>query len=420
MRSPIWRNLRLRQLTEDPLILPFYVPSAILFLGTGIIIPVLPLYTESFGVSYGWVGAVASAQALGMLVSDLPCGVLLRRLGQKRSLVLGTAVMVLFSVAQSWASSVQEAFVYRFLAGFGVALFGVARHAYISEHASVANRGRAMALFGGLMRVDRLLGPLLGGYIALATGLRVPFVVAGLVSLLALFCILLFVPSDRNVDAYTNVSEPQQQPSISLSQLLRGQAALLAPAGIGHILVQMIRSGRDTVIPLYAANALGLDVAQVGLLVGIASAVEMIMFLPAGWIMDKRGRKYSFVPSFGIQALAMAAVPLTGSFAGLLACATTIGMANGLSSGGMMTLGADLAPPDARGEFLGVWRLIGDVGATGGPAAVGFVADALALPAAALVLASAGLGAALIFAFLLPETLHHEPARVTQRHSVPT
>ncbi|MGI6381297.1 MAG: MFS transporter [Anaerolineae bacterium] len=418
MKSSSCLGPRLRQLAEDPLILPFYVPSVILFLGTGIIIPVLPLYAESFGVSYGWVGAVASAQALGMLVSDLPCGVLLRRLGQKRSLVLGTAVMVLFFVAQSWASSVQEAFAYRFLAGFGVALFGVARHAYISEHASAANRGRAMALFGGLMRVDRLLGPLLGGYIALATGLRVPFLVAGLISLVALLCILLFVP--RDVGSGPREAKPPQAPAISLGQLLRGQAAILAPAGIGHILVQMIRSGRDTVIPLYAANALGLDVAQVGLLVGIASAVEMVMFLPAGWIMDKRGRKYSFVPSFGIQALAMAAVPLTGSFAQLLACATAIGMANGLSSGGMMTLGADLAPPDARGEFLGVWRLIGDVGATGGPAAVGFVADALVLPAAALVLASAGLGAALIFAFFLPETLHHKPARVTPCRSAPT
>ena len=186
MRSRLLRHPRLRALADDPLILPFYVPSVILFLGTGIIIPVLPLYAESFGVSYGWVGAVASAQALGMLLSDLPCGLLLRRLGQKRSLVLGTAVMVLFCIAQSWASSVQEAFAYRLLAGFGVALFGVARHAYISENAAVANRGRAMALFGGLMRVDRLLGPLLGGYIALATGLRVPFIVAGLVSLLAL------------------------------------------------------------------------------------------------------------------------------------------------------------------------------------------------------------------------------------------
>jgi MFS family permease len=191
-------------------------------------------------------------------------------------------------------------------------------------------------------------------------------------------------------------------------QMLRNQAGLLIPAGLGQIFVQMIRSGRDTIIPLYAANVIGLNVDRTGLLMGIAAAVEMTMFLPAGWVMDNLGRKYAYVPSFGLQALGMALVPLTGSFGGLLACATTIGLANGLSSGGMMTLGADLAPAHARGEFLGVWRLIGDVGGTGGPSVVGFVADALTLPAAALAMAASGLGAALTFGFLLPETLQRD------------
>jgi MFS family permease len=190
--------------------------------------------------------------------------------------------------------------------------------------------------------------------------------------------------------------------------MLRDQAALLIPAGVGQIFVQMIRSGRDTIIPLYASGMIGLNVDQVGLMMGIAAAVEMLMFPLAGWLMDNLGRKYAYLPSFGIQGVAMALVPLTGNFGGLLACTTAIGLANGLSSGGMMTLGADLAPPHARGEFLGVWRLIGDVGGTGGPAAVGFVADALALPAAALTMAASGLLATLTFAFLLPETLHRD------------
>ncbi len=420
MKDRLLRNPYLRQLLRDPLVLPFYVPSVILFLGIGIMIPVLPLYAEDFGVSYAWVGAVLSAQALGTLLSDLPCGLLLRRLGHKRAMLLGMGVMVFLVIALSWARSAHEAFVYRLFSGFGVALFGVARHAYISERASIANRGRAMALFGGLMRVDRLIGPLIGGFIAAASGLRLPFVVAGLISLPAIACVVLFVPDRETIETRTS-SEPESRPSgAPLQRVLRRQAGVLIPAGLAQIFVQMIRSGRDTVIPLYAVNIIGLDVGQVGLLMGIAAAVEMLMFMPAGWIMDNLGRKFAFVPSFGIQSLAMAAVPLTGNFAGLLACATAIGLGNGLSSGGMMTLGADLAPSDARGEFLGVWRLIGDVGGTGGPAAVGFVADALALPAAALTLAAAGMSGTLIIAFLLPETLKREPTSTAEQRSVPT
>ncbi|MGC9523184.1 MAG: MFS transporter [Anaerolineae bacterium] len=397
-------NPYMRKLLRDPLILPFYVPSLAIFLGYGLLIPVLPYYAESFGVSYGWVGALASAQALGMLVTDLPSGLLLRRLGQKRAMLLGILLMILMRVAFFWAGSIQEAFAYRLVSGFGVALFGVARHAYVSEHAKVANRGKALALFGGLNRVGKFVGPLIGGYVAAGAGLRVPFLVSGLLALPAVFCVMRFVPS-HSAAPTARPAEGTAHSGSPFWTMLRKQAAVLVPAGLGQIFVQMIRSGRDTIIPLYASSVIGLDVDQVGLMLGIAAAVEMTMFLPAGWLMDNLGRKYSYVPSFGIQALAMALVPLTGGFGGLLACTTAIGLGNGLSSGGMMVLGADLAPPHARGEFLGVWRLIGDVGGTAGPAAVGFVADALALPAAALTMAASGLLATLIFGLALPETL---------------
>ena len=122
--------------------------------------------------------------------------------------------------------------------------------------------------------------------------------------------------------------------------------------------------------------------------------------------MDHWGRKYAIVPSFLIQAAGMALVPLTGSFVTLLLCVSAIGAGNGLSSGAMMTLGADLSPRLRRGEFLGIWRFIGDIGSSGGPYLVGAVADVLTLPTAALVMAAAGLAAAGVFAFLLPETRH--------------
>jgi sugar phosphate permease len=76
----------------------------------------------------------------------------------------------------------------------------------------------------------------------------------------------------------------------------------------------------------------------------------------------------------------------------------------------MMTLGADLAPKNARGEFLGMWNLIGDLGGTGGPVVAGVVADILVLPAAALALAGAGFASAAVFAWFVPETLHRQRA----------
>jgi MFS family permease len=125
------------------------------------------------------------------------------------------------------------------------------------------------------------------------------------------------------------------------------------------------------VIPLYAADVLGLDVGTIGLLVGIASAVEALLFPVAGLIMDRLGRKVAIAPRFAIQGLVMLLLPLAGGFAGLLAVAAVMGLANRLGSDVMMAVGADLAPPGSRGEFLGVWRLVGDAGGSGASLALG-------------------------------------------------
>jgi hypothetical protein len=71
----------------------------------------------------------------------------------------------------------------------------------------------------------------------------------------------------------------------------------------------------------------------------------------------------------------------------------------------MMTLGADLAPRRATGEFLGVWRLIGDVGATGGPLVVGGIADLVGLTLSALSLSGIGVLAAATLLLFVRETL---------------
>jgi MFS family permease len=168
--------------------------------------------------------------------------------------------------------------------------------------------------------------------------------------------------------------------------------------------------GRHVVVSLYAADIIGLDVQSVGWILSISAFVDMCMFYPAGLIMDRYGRKYATVPCFAIQAVGMALIPLTGSFSGLLLATVVIGLGNGLGSGTMMTLGADLAPRESMGEFLGLWRLIGDAGHMGSPLVVGGIADLLSLSAATLTISGVGLLAAATFAFLVPETLNRDRA----------
>jgi MFS family permease len=111
-------------------------------------------------------------------------------------------------------------------------------------------------------------------------------------------------------------------------------------------------------------------------------------------------------------------VPFAQSFEGLLIAGLVIGLGNGIGSGSMMTLGADLAPPEATGEFLGVWRLIGDVGMVTGPLLVGLIASWMGLKGSAMVLMVAGLLASAILFFLVKETRQSEVVHTTSTPEV--
>ena len=60
-------------------------------------------------------------------------GTLVARLGRKRSMMIGAVIMGATALAMAQATLLWEAAGYRFVSGIGMALWNIARHAYITE-----------------------------------------------------------------------------------------------------------------------------------------------------------------------------------------------------------------------------------------------------------------------------------------------
>ncbi|UCH26277.1 MAG: MFS transporter [Trueperaceae bacterium] len=382
------------------LYLSIYLPAFILAFCKGMLIPVLPLYASSFGISYGLIGLILAGEAIGMLVGDLPAGTLLRRLDRKWVMLLGLSLLIVSVLALFWAQTVWQLILFRFTAGIGTALWNISRHAFITEVTRTEARGRSIATLGGIFRLGSFAGPAVSGVVAASFGLKTPFLLYAGLAIVGALATAIFIKVSPQVSV-----RMAHGASNHLLELLRVHRHTFLNAGLGQLLAQMIRAGRFVILPLYAANVLGLDVQAIGWIMSLSSLIDTLMFYPAGLLMDRLGRKYAIVPSFIVQGIGMALIPLAADFGMLLVAASVVGFGNGLGSGSMMTLGADLAPKESLGEFLGVWRLIGDGGATGSPLAIGGLADALDLSVAPFVIAAFGLVAASVFAFRVPETL---------------
>jgi MFS family permease len=170
------------------------------------------------------------------------------------------------------------------------------------------------------------------------------------------------------------------------------------------VVLMLLRSARGVVIPLWGEH-IGLSVSRIGFVFSASAAVDLLMFIPAGFVMDMAGRRTAGALCIGIFALGLLVMPLQASFGWFLVSAILVGLGNGFGAGINMTLGSDLAPDDAVGEFLGLWRLFGDIGATAGPPLVGAVAALVSLPLALLSIALIGFGGAALMLFAAPETM---------------
>lgn len=382
------------------LLLPVYIPTIFLSFGQGLMIPVLPLYAKQFGGSYSLAGIIVAAAWIGTTLFDLPTGLLLSRLGFRASMVIGSGIFGAATIALGLTHVVPGLILFRFVAGIGTSLWSLSRHAYITQAVPTQTRGRAISVFGGINRLGTFTGPVVGGFIANIYGLGNAIVVAG-----ALAAVATVIAAIAKYEAAGQLAARGRHLDFGvLREAVAGNGRDVLAAGTAQIFGQMIRAGRQIVIPLFAAYAIGLDPAAVGQIVSASSLIDVMLFFPAGVIMDRFGRKAASVPSFSILSLGMALVPLTHSYWTLLAAGLLIGLGNGIGAGTMMTLGADLAPTGRTGEFLGIWRLIGDSGQAIAPLAVGAVADAIGITLTAGATAGMGVIAAGTMALFVRET----------------
>jgi MFS family permease len=384
------------------LLFAVYLPTALLAMGQGLLLATLPFYATDLGASLTMVSVITAAAAIGTLATDVPAGALLYRIGLRRAMLLGSALVVAGTISLALPLEPPAVVALRLLAGVGTAMWGLSRHAFITQAADASRRGRSIAVFGGINRIGVFAGPAIGGIVATASSTSASFLLAGFMGALAFTAGAIFIPRDQP-DGHAGMETRQKRWHL-VRTTLRTNSGDLTAAAVAQLFAQMIRQGRQLLIPLVGATMLDLNPAQVGLVMTSSAVLDMTMFVPAGILMDRFGRKFAAVPSFAIMAVGIGMVPFAGGFTGLLVAGLVIGLGNGLGSGTMMTLGADLAPPGATGEFLGLWRLIGDLGMVAGPLAVGLIATWLGLTGSAIALMIAGILASLILFFLVKET----------------
>ncbi|MFE6736817.1 MFS transporter [Microbacterium sp. NPDC057650] len=393
-----------------------YAPTLLFSIGDGAIIPLIPIIASRLGADVALAALVASAIVVGELVGNLPAGWAVARLGERWTMLVAglvsmcSAVLMLLS-SQLWAFTASV-----FLMGFCAAAFGLARHAFMTTRVPIAFRARALSLLGGSNRLGVFIGPFVAAVLLGLFGAPDAAIWFFLVCVGATVVLVAFGPDPEKeyvpASMAASAPAPRSAPGTGVIRTMWNNRQVLARLGVAAAALSAVRSTRQVVLPLWGVS-LGLDAQTIAIVVGISGAIDFALFYASGQVMDRFGRLWAALPATVLMGLGFLALAFTheldSATVWFVALGGVLGLGNGLSSGILMTLGADTAPQSEPAAYLGSWRTLTNAGAATAPLVVSAITAATALPIAVGVMGAVGLLGAAGFLRWIPRFVPRMP-----------
>ena len=160
------------------------IASFFVAMGYGVIVPAIPLYSRSFGVSAGAVGWVVSAFAIMRFASGTFSGKFVNAFGERKVYSIGVLMVSISSFLAAIAHNYGQLLTFRTAGGLGSSMFSVAASSVIFKSVSSDLRARAQSIYNGGFLVGAIAGPALGGLL-MGISLRAPFFVYSIMLLIS-------------------------------------------------------------------------------------------------------------------------------------------------------------------------------------------------------------------------------------------
>ena len=374
-------------------------------LGFGGVVPALPLYAKSFGVSASAIGLAVAVYGLARFVVAMPTGQLCDRLGRRPTLAVGGIVSTLGNLWCAEATTFPEFIVARFLAGAGAGLVLTAGQIVLADITTPERRGRMMAIYHGVFIFAVGVGPFPGGLLADHLGLAAPFRAYGAASLLVCLVAWFAVGETRRPSRRDAGRGWGRGPTLMAQmRLLTAQVGFLLVCLVGLVNAVVRTGALFNIIPVLGSVRLGLSVAEIGGGLALGSVMGVLVAYPAGALVDRLGRKAVIVPATMVAGVSLLLFCFAPTYAWFIVACVSWGVAMSVGGSAPAAYAADLAPHGMNAAAMSTYRMVSDFGYVVGPIALGLVVDGYGSIAALVAAAALTILVGAAFRQLAPET----------------
>lgn len=362
---------------HDKSVTAIYAAIFLMHLG-GSIGPIISDIRTYLGVSYAIFGLALSMYGFGRMMTDVPFGYIADRLSSKRLLIFGAFVIVAGSALSAWSTTFPQFSIGRILSGIGTAISATVALTTLSRISSQETRGRVLNMYFICLRTAGVLSPAVTGYLASVFNWRAPFFFHAATAFLALPLLSALYPSKRPVEKIAKVEENGDELAYSNLRSRRLGLRLIIPVLIVYscaFLLFFNRTGhRDTLLPIFARETLGLDPATLGLILSAVAILRLVSGIPSGWLADKYGSKLVLIIGYLLYGVGVFLFMFVKNLIMFIAAYVILTVGT-LNSAMLSVILTDTTPPSKRGRYIGLYRFSGDIGAFLGPLILSFLLD---------------------------------------------
>jgi MFS family permease len=372
--------------------------SFLVAIGFGLIIPAIPIFASSFGVSKTAIGVLISAFAMMRFASGLFSGRLVDRFGERTVLGVGLFMVSFFTLLTALAQSYNQLLFFRTLGGLGSSMFSIAAGSLLMRSVTDDVRARAQSLYNGGFLIGGVAGPAVGGLLS-GLSLRAPFIAYSITLALAGMTALFFL-SERRLGRKVDVSSESIE-TTSLKEALKlrpYQIALLLAFVNNWVLFGM----RSSILPLFVTEKLNSTATIAGLGLTIGALMQGIFLLRAGRFSDESGRRLAFLIGGTVVVSAILVLCITDNVALYFIAMALFGIGGAFVGTVPGSVVGDIIR-GRGGQVIAAWQMAGDAGMIVGPILVGLLTDLYSFQAA-FILSAVVYSSAIFLALILPET----------------
>lgn len=309
----------------------------------------LPKYLEALGATTPIIGLFGTVEDFFDAIYQYPGGWLADRLGRRRAFLIFVALASAGYVVYFFASSWPLVFVGLAFAMAWQSMASPAIFAVIGDSLPPERRAMGFTLQSILKRVPIVIAPIIGGAMIASLGI-INGIHAGLLITLALAAVTLLLVA--RVKIAIKVSQPT-----SIGGVWRSFHAALKRLLISDVIIRMCEGMTGVLTILYVTNVQGFSTARYGTLIAIQMIVSILVYIPAGKIADRIGRKPFVIVTFASFALFPVAVIVASNFAFLI-LAFVVGGLREIGEPSRKAMIVDFAREDLRARSVGLYYLI--------------------------------------------------------------